>query len=83
MYPTIHSNSTVGVPTEYPAHSSQDFRDPRSAPANGPLPLSSCPSSSNALPVLRVQIADHLSISPPVSPMQPVVVTALTTVHAQ
>ena len=83
MYPTIHSNNSVGVPSQYPAHSGQDSRDPRSATANGPSHLSSSPSSSNALPVLRVQIADHLSISPPVSPLQPVVVTALTIARSQ
>ena len=70
MYPTIHSNSSVGVPAYCPAHSGRDSRETRSATANEPPQLVSSPSSSNALPVLRVQIADQLSISPPVSPLQ-------------
>lgn len=68
MYPTIHSNSNAGVSTSYlpqqPINS--DSRDSRSLAANGPSQLTSAPSNSNALPVLRVQIAEHLSISPPV-----------------
>lgn len=59
MYPTIHSNSGVGSSTQYAGHS-----DPSSA--NGPLQLSRSISNSNTLPVLRVHVADHLSISPPV-----------------
>ncbi|KAL3138861.1 hypothetical protein ABBQ32_005689 [Trebouxia sp. C0010 RCD-2024] len=66
MYPTIHSSSGVGVPTLYSGLSERDSRGYGSATTNGPSQLASSPSNSNALPVLRVHIADHLSISPPV-----------------
>ena len=77
MYPTIHSSSGVGVPTQYSGHSEPESRDHHSATANGPSQLSSSPSNSNALPVLRVHIADHLSISPPVRLSWCSVLTAL------
>lgn len=67
MYPTIHSNSTGSSAGAYPPpqQAGPSNRDTRSY-ANGPAQLASASSIGSALPVLRVQIAEHLSVSPPV-----------------
>ena len=72
MYPSIHSNSTVGVPAlSNQTHTVRDHHDFPEQPntrhfsANGPATLAS--ANSSVLPVLRVRVAEQLSLTPPVS----------------
>lgn len=72
MYPSIHSNSSVGVPSlagsNHAPRDNQSFVDSESSgrfTANGPATLARV--NSSVLPVLRVRVADQLALTPPVS----------------
>lgn len=67
MYPTVHSNSSTDGHAVYPSRqqAGPGSSSTGSFTANGPSQLISAPSN-NVLPVLRVQIAEEISISPPV-----------------
>lgn len=68
MYPTVHSNSSADGHAVYPSpqQAGPDSSNTGSFTANGPSQLTSAPSTNNVLPVLRVRIAEEVSISPPV-----------------
>ncbi|DBA83892.1 hypothetical protein WJX77_001116 [Trebouxia sp. C0004] len=68
MYPTVHSNSSADGHAVYPSRqqAGPGSSNNGSFTANGPSQLTSAPSINNILPVLRVQIAEEISISPPV-----------------
>ncbi|DBA74737.1 TPA: hypothetical protein ACH3X2_009398 [Trebouxia sp. C0005] len=66
MYPTVHSNSSADGHAVYPSRQQAGPGSSSTFTANGPSQLTSAPSTSNVLPVLRVQIAEEVNISPPV-----------------
>ena len=68
MYPTIHSgvNSNGAAYHSQQHQTASDSREARTFTANGPSQLTRTSSSSSGLPVLRVQIAQQLTITPPV-----------------
>ena len=72
MYPSLHNSSTVGVPSL--SNQNDAVRDHQHFPeqpnarhftANGPATLTT--ANSSVLPVLRVRVAEQLSLTPPVS----------------